>query len=606
MNQKTTIGDLALVGAGYWGKNLARNFHTLGCLQTICDARTATLRTFQSEYDGVRKTTEMKAVLEDDTITKVAIAAPATLHYEIAKAALLAGKDVYVEKPLCLDEAEAQELVDLALEKSRILMVGHLLQYHPCILKLQALLAQGELGKLHYIASNRLNLGKIRQEENALWSFAPHDISVILSLAGHQMPEQVRCVGGSYLSHDVADTTLTILRFADGVRAHIYVNWLNPFKEQKLTVVGSTGMVVFDDTRPWSEKLLLHRHYLTWADGQTPIPSKKPGEPILVEETEPLRNECLHFLECCSNRRPPRTDGHEGLRVLSVLQMAQRSLDQDGEAVRPENGRQQAEDRGRKTDDRGQTAENSGGKTVPSSVVISPAPDYFVHPTAVVDEGAMIGKGTKVWHFSHVMKGAQIGERCILGQNVNVDGGTVVGHNVKIQNNVSIYTGSVIEDDVFLGPSCVLTNVSNPRSQVNRHRLYEKTLIMRGATIGANATIVCGVTIGRYAFIAAGAVVTRDVADYALVMGNPARQKGWMSRHGHPLKPGAEGIMTCPESGFRYRLYENAIAQSAESRHSSAPTLRCLDLDEEKALPVDLAVGRIGYGSLKEARTASD
>jgi UDP-2-acetamido-3-amino-2,3-dideoxy-glucuronate N-acetyltransferase len=177
---------------------------------------------------------------------------------------------------------------------------------------------------------------------------------------------------------------------------------------------------------------------------------------------------------------------------------------------------------------------------------------YYVHPTAVVDNGAIIGKDTKIWHFRHVMNGAKIGERCILGQNVNVDGGTIVGNNVKIQNNVSIYTGLVIEDEVFLGPSCVLTNVLNPRSQVSRRGLYEKTLIRRGATIGANATILCGVTVGRYAFIAAGAVVTQDVPDYALVIGNPARQKGWMSRHGHRLKPAGDGVLACPETGFRY------------------------------------------------------
>src|SRR6185436_5239141 len=153
-------------------------------------------------------------------------------------------------------------------------------------------------------------------------------------------------------------------------------------------------------------------------------------------------------------------------------------------------------------------------------------------------------------HFSHIMAGAVIGERCVIGQNVNVDGGTVIKNNVKIQNNVSINTGAVIEDDVFLGPSCVLTNVSNPRSQVNRHSLYEKTVLKRGATVGANATIVCGTSIGRYAFVAAGSVVTKDVPDYALVMGNPARRAGWMSRHGHRLEPpDADGISRCPESG---------------------------------------------------------
>ena len=212
--------------------------------------------------------------------------------------------------------------------------------------------------------------------------------------------------------------------------------------------------------------------------------------------------------------------------------------------------------------------------------------EYFKHESAYVDEGAVIGAGTKIWHFCHVMKGAQIGERCVFGQNVNVDGGVVIGNNVKVQNNVSIYTGITLEDDVFLGPSCVLTNVTNPRSQVNRHSLYEKTLIRRGATVGANATIVCGTTLGRYCFIAAGSVVTRNVPDYALMMGNPARQKGWMSRHGHLLKnPGKDGVMVCPESGYRYRLIGD--------------TLRCLDLDEARSLPPALSAGVKTYDEFK-------
>ena len=203
----------------------------------------------------------------------------------------------------------------------------------------------------------------------------------------------------------------------------------------------------------------------------------------------------------------------------------------------------------------------------------------------------MVGAGTKIWHFCHVMKGARIGERCVLGQNVNVDAGVVVGDNVKIQNNVSLYTGAEIEDDVFLGPSCVLTNVTNPRSQVNRHSLYEKTLIRRGATVGANATIVCGVTLGRYCFIAAGSVVTKDVPDYALMVGNPARQKGWMSRHGHVLfrrpspRPPA-GPMVCPESGFRYREEKPGI-------------LRCLDCGEDAPLPAELTRGTKPYDAFK-------
>jgi len=215
------------------------------------------------------------------------------------------------------------------------------------------------------------------------------------------------------------------------------------------------------------------------------------------------------------------------------------------------------------------------------------AKDVKVHESAYVDEPCSIGPGTKIWHFSHILPGVKIGSNCIFGQNSHVANDVVIGNNVKVQNNVSIYTGTVMEDDVFLGPSCVLTNVTNPRSQVNRHSLYEKTRIRRGATIGANATIVCGVTLGRYCFIAAGSVVTKDVPDYVLVMGNPGRQKGWMSRHGHVLKnPDAEGIMKCPESGFRYK-------------EPVAGILRCLDLDEESPLPQNLVQGTKIYDEFK-------
>ena len=210
---------------------------------------------------------------------------------------------------------------------------------------------------------------------------------------------------------------------------------------------------------------------------------------------------------------------------------------------------------------------------------------YTRHDSSIVDEPCTIGRGTKIWHFCHVMAGASIGEACILGQNVFVANEVVVGNRVKIQNNVSIYSGTTIEDDVFLGPSCVLTNVTNPRSQVNRHRLYEKTIIRKGATIGANATIVCGVEIGRYAFIGAGAVVTKNVPDYALVTGVPARQTGWMSRHGHRLKKKG-GLLVCPESGYRY---DEAIPG----------ILRCLDLPEDIPLPSDLATGSLPYRETK-------
>jgi UDP-2-acetamido-3-amino-2,3-dideoxy-glucuronate N-acetyltransferase len=554
------VRDLALIGAGYWGKNLARNFNALGSLHSLCDLDQAMLDSYGADFAGVRKTSDIDRVFADVDIKKVAIAAPAALHHRLAKAALLAGKDVYVEKPLCLDVAEAEELVALAEQHRRILMVGHLLQYHPCVIEIQRMVERGELGRLQYITSNRLNLGKIRKEENALWSFAPHDISVILSLVGHRLPTQVRCVGEAYLTPKVADTTLTFFRFDENICAHVYVSWLNPFKEQKLTVVGSKGMLVFDDTKPWKEKLVVHRDYLTWADGRTATPKKTEGVYLAVPEQEPLLDECRHFIECCQSRAKPRTDGPEGLRVLQVLKAAQASLDRNGEAVVP--------------------------LAIAQKTATASKPEYYAHSTAIIDAGAVIGKGSKIWHFAHVSAGAKIGDKCIFGQNTFVADGAVVGNNVKVQNNVAIYTGTTIEDDVFLGPSCVLTNVTNPRSQVNRHSLYEKTHIRRGATIGANATIVCGITLGRYCFIAAGAVVTKDVPDYALIQGVPGRQVGWMSRHGHPLRFDSRGNARCLESGFRYFISTDGLVS-------------CLDLEEEAPMPEELPKGERTYDYFK-------
>jgi UDP-2-acetamido-3-amino-2,3-dideoxy-glucuronate N-acetyltransferase len=549
--------NLALIGAGYWGKNLARNFHQLGSLALVCDASEAILVQQAAACPGIRTTQSVDDVFSDPAINRVAIAAPAARHYELAKKALEAGKDVFVEKPLALDSSEGEALADLAESKGLILMVGHLLQYHPCVRKIQQILASGVLGKLQYITSNRLNLGKIRREENALWSFAPHDLSVILSLVGGELPNQVRCIGEAYLNQGVADVTLTTLRFPGGVNAHVHVSWINPFKEQKLTIVGSHAMLVFDDTLPWKEKLVFYRQPLVWSGGQVPEAKKSSGELVDVPEEEPLRLECAHFIESCDQRKASITDGREGLRVLQVLNAAQQSLDKNGEAFNPSLA-----------------SRNSSPAT------------FFSHPTAIIDPAAKIGEGTKIWHFSHVMSGTEVGKNCNLGQNVVVSPGVKLGNNVKVQNNISIYGGTVIEDDVFLGPACALTNLTNPRSEIKRHSLYEKTLIRRGASIGANATIVCGTTLGRFSFVAAGAVVTKDVPDYGFVAGVPAKQKGWMSRHGHLLHIDDQGQATCPESGLRYKLHEGNV--------------KCIDLAEDDPLPENLRIAAGSYDELKK------
>jgi UDP-2-acetamido-3-amino-2,3-dideoxy-glucuronate N-acetyltransferase len=544
--------NVAVVGNGSWGRNLVRNFFELGALRCVCDDNPPAEASIRERYPELAFARDYSSVLADENVHAVVLATPAALHFEMARRALESGKDAFVEKPLSLSAAEGEQLVNLAAKNRRVLMVGHILQYHPAVRKLKELVDSGALGRIEYVYSNRLNMGKIRTEENILWSFAPHDISVLLGLLGEE-PESVTCEGGYYLSQKVADVTVSQFTFASGVRAHIFVSWLHPFKEQRLVVVGSDKMAVFDDTA--ADKLVLYPHRIEWKD-RVPTAHKADAEPVALEDTEPLRNECRHFLDCLVSRRNPLTDGREGLRVLRVLNACQKAL------------------------------EDHGAVPVGAPATAAKKP-YFVHPTAIVDEPCEIGAGTKIWHFSHVLKGAKIGERCIFGQNCQVAEGVVIGNNVKVQNNVSIYTGTEIEDDVFLGPSCVLTNVTNPRSQVNRHALYEKTTFRRGATVGANATIVCGIELGRYCFIGAGAVVAKDVPDYALMVGNPAQQAGWMSRHGHRLtQPDRDGIMRCAESGYRYKEVEPGV-------------LRCLDLDENAPLPADMSTGSKTYDELK-------
>jgi UDP-2-acetamido-3-amino-2,3-dideoxy-glucuronate N-acetyltransferase len=547
--------NVAVVGMGYWGRNLVRNFHELGVLRVVCDSDEALGATIEKSYPDVRFTTEIESVLADASISAVAIATPAVTHHMICKPALEAGKDVYVEKPLATNLADGEELVRIARERKRSLMVGHILRYHPAVEKLSELIDAGELGRVQYFYSNRLNIGKIRTEENILWSFAPHDISVMLALLGEE-PVSLSCRGDDYVNKGVVDVTLSEFRFPSGVRAHIFVSWLHPFKEQRLVVVGSNKMAVFDDTA--KEKLVLYPHKVEWKN-RVPTAVKADSEAVALAEAEPLKNECRHFVECVKDRRQPLTDGEEGLRVLRILSLCQVSLDSGGEPLSYRDA---------------------------SKRIARDERPYFAHPTAVIDEPCEIGEGTKIWHYTHVMKNAKIGKRCSFGQNCTVEQNVLIGSNVKVQNNVSIYTGAVIEDDVFLGPSCVLTNVTNPRSQIVRRGLYETTILRRGCTIGANATVICGITVGRYAFIGAGAVVAKDVPEYALMLGVPARRVGWVSRHGLPLRnPGKDGIYKCPESGLRYK-------------ETSPGVLRCLDLDEGADLPDDMRVGRVYYDDL--------
>jgi UDP-2-acetamido-3-amino-2,3-dideoxy-glucuronate N-acetyltransferase len=269
-------------------------------------------------------------MLQDPAIQGVVLATPAEHHYAMGMDALRAGKDLFVEKPLALDTRDAEELIEEAETRRRVLMVGHLLRYHPAVLKIQELLGNGALGKIEYVYSNRLSMGKIRKEENALWSFAPHDISVILALMGRE-PVQVSATGGAYLQPNIADVTVSHLLFDNGARAHIFVSWLHPYKEQRLVVIGSRQMAVFEDSRS-SNKLLVFDKNIEWKNGAFEA-GKCEGTVVPFGSEEPLREECEHFNHCIVHRATPVTSGPEGLRVLQVLQGCQRSLQMNGEPV---------------------------------------------------------------------------------------------------------------------------------------------------------------------------------------------------------------------------------------------------------------------------------
>ena len=310
---------IALIGAGYWGKNLLRNFHNLGALKTVCEVSSPVREARSKEYPGLHFTGSLDETLADPEIAAVAIASPAPLHFEIAKKAFLAGKHVFVEKPITLDIKHAEELVRLGAERKLVLMVGHILQYHPAVLKAKELIDSGELGTPRYIYSHRLNFGKTRKEENVLWSFAPHDISVMLMLAG-QFPDRISGSGEAFLQKGIEDFYRVDVSFPSGLKGHIFVSWYNPFKEQKLVVVAEKKMLVFDDTSK-ENKLMMYPAEFDAKNG-FPEAMKTAGIPVLIDASEPLKNECGHFLDCVASGRRPRTDGEEGLRVLRFLHAA--------------------------------------------------------------------------------------------------------------------------------------------------------------------------------------------------------------------------------------------------------------------------------------------
>ncbi len=520
----------AVVGAGRWGKNHIRSLHELGKLSAIVERDPGR----REEVAALYRQAQVFASVQESLaagLDAYVVATPAASHFAVSKFLLEQGKHVLVEKPLALNSKDAEALVELAEKKGVKLMVGHVLLYHPAIRRIKELLDEGAIGRLQYLYSNRLNLGTVRTEENILWSFAPHDISVFQYLVG-QKPVAVICEGGVFLQPDVHDTTMTVLRYPDNVVAHIFVSWLHPFKEHRLVVIGSKGMISFEDSSARKE-LLFYEKGIDWIGGE-PVTREGATRAIEYEQKMPLTEELRHFVECVEGDKVPLTSGRVGLEVLRILELAEASL-----------------------------------KKTAAPAVDEERP-FFAHASAFVDTEARIGKGTKIWHNAQIQAGAQIGENCVIGHNCFVAGRAVLGHGVKLESNVDVWDLVTLEDYVFAGPSAVFTNDINPRSRYpkSKYPQYGKwvpTLVKQGASIGANATIVCGVTIGRHAFIGAGAVVTRDVPDYGLVVGSPARLIGWMCECGTRLplaKDPAEGAQAqCPTCQRAYSFANGALQE---------------------------------------------
>ena len=492
--------NIAVIGGGYWGKNLIRDFNKLEALHTVCDINEEALEEYREKYPEVKTTNRYEDIIGNEDIKGVCIALPAHMHYEYVKKFLLGGKHVYVEKPFTLNVKNAEELVKLAAEVKKKLMVGHLLQYHPSICVIKDMIKNKDyIGEIKHISTVRQSLGIYRTFENVLWSFGVHDISVILSLCNDKLPNtRVSCTGSSIITEGIHDIVHCNMDYGDK-QITLSVSWLSPEKKQTMTIVGTKGILHFDDVK---KEIKLNRNHIEW-EGSIPKANKnseimKTSDDVLT----PLTYECLEFTHCIDNDRKPRTDGEEGLRVIKVLTALQESLDNDGIKVKLF------------------TDENSIGVEEGGEM------GYYVHPTATVDEGAEVGEGTKIWHYSHVCAGARIGKNCTVGQNVYIGGDAKLGDNCKVQNNVSVYDGVEAGDNVFFGPSCVLTNDINPRCRYSKNGNYMKTILADGVTLGANCTIVCGNSIGCDAMVGAGAVVCKDVAANALVVGNPARRIG--------------------------------------------------------------------------------
>lgn len=572
--------DLLVVGCGKWGTNIIKTAHAMQCLAAVVDSNSSSFDKLKERFPSIEGTSmyeSLSEAMDKHKLAAVVVATPPSTHFKVAKHALSHGRHVFVEKPICDSTADARKLVTEARRRGCILMVDHLLQYSLPHRRLLHLVSTGYVGDVKRVRMRRVNFGTIRTVEDVLWSFCPHDLSILLALlrgpssSSSKAPNNVEskpavhatsiaCHGQFTVSDRISDYVNLFINFSSGAHAHVEASWLHPLKERQVVVYGTEGSIILNEAMPdpnlpsiqvykWSAKRRADGTAVDAKISQHQLDKYLREHPetesvAFSSDSQPLRSALEHFLDCAKNSITPRTDGEEALRVLTLLNAASESIVNNGSVVPINN-------HSLHTDHSSNGNPASAEKKTPLNGTKQAS---FIHGSAILDDGAIVGQGTKIWHFSHVMGGARIGRDCNIGQNVFIGGKAVLGHGVKVQNNVSIYDAVKIDDNVFLGPSCVLTNVKTPRSHISRKHEFLSTHVKQGVTVGANATIVCGVTLGEFSFIGAGAVVTKDVPAHSLVYGNPATIHGWVSTTGVRLVSEDNETLKCPESNETYRL----------------------------------------------------
>lgn len=538
---------VAVLGATGSGGNLLRILSHLGHTVLVCEPDADLRARIAKGYPKFPKVSSEAEVFSQKSIAAVCIAGPIEQRAALTKQALAAGKHVLVDRPLLCADSEAETLYEQARRAQRILMSAHMLNYHPAFLAMARLLRDGSLGKARYIYVERTHHAHFRREEHAVYGFSPNDLAMVLDLADVN-PAGITAVGPSR-REGVADHTTLHLDFPSGLQAHLFHSWMHPFRRHQLVIVGSKQTAVFDETRPWEDKLRLYK-----STRNTDLPSEWDDDHIAVDLTgrEPLRGLCERFLDLVAQGDETHAQARLTRRVTQTLNAGLRSL----------------QDRNSRYDLPDLSAEDTLPGGIPVAALeqarrtAAATMDHFIHPTAVVDDGVTLGSGSRVWHFAHILTGAQLGEGVVVGQNVMIGQDVEVGARCKIQNNVSVVQGVTLEDEVFVGPSVVFTNVAVPRAAISRKDQFINTRIKTGASLGANSTVRCGVSIGRYSFVEAGAHVTEDVPDHAMVAGAPAQFIDWICVCGHILSK----KMSCNECGKAYVKEGKGLTEDIEEK----------------------------------------